>query len=85
MFVPEFEDFSDLEDDLDELIALTEDSTSTNGPAKGAIIDKPDALVTIIGISLKSTEDDLDHISFYKILKLDEVTYELYEFGSDVI
>ena len=81
-FVSEFEDFSDLDDELDELIASAEDDEQ----ARGTIIDEvDDALVTIIGISSKSTEDDLDHISFYKILKLDDVTYELYEFGSDVI
>ena len=84
VFVSEFEDFSGLEGDLDALIAFNEYSTDQH-TRETDIKEPDDELVTIIAISSKSTEDDLDHISFYKILKLDEVTYELYEYGPDVI
>ena len=39
----------------------------------------------IVGLSLRSLDDNLDHLNFYKIIELDDGTYKLFDFGLDVI
>ena len=39
----------------------------------------------IVGVSAKSTQDELDHISFYKLIQQADGSFELFDFGIDVI
>ena len=40
---------------------------------------------TIVGVSSRSPNDDLDHVNFYKIIKIDDGIYQLFDFSNDVI
>ena len=39
----------------------------------------------IVGVSARSLLDDLDHINIYKIIKIDEGFYQLFDFNLDAI
>ena len=39
----------------------------------------------IIGISSKSTEDDLDHINFFKVIELEDGSRHIFEYAFDII
>ena len=38
-----------------------------------------------IGISARSLTDELDHVNIYKIIKIDDGFYQLFEFSPDAI
>ena len=60
----------------DEIVQVQTDPASTFDPNFNHII---------IGISSKSTEDDLDHINFFKVIELEDGSRHIFQYAFDII
>lgn len=58
---------------------------SGDGQSLQSIGWKPFFSHVIVGVSLRSTRDNLDHVNFYKLIETSDGVLELFDFGINVI